>query len=43
MDDTRIKDINGGNTHLLYKYLKQNSKGILDTDAIKWNFTKFLV
>lgn len=36
-------DVNGENTHLLYKYLKQNSKGILGTDAIKWNFTKFLV
>ena len=36
-------DVNGENTHALYKYLKENSKGILGTDAIKWNFTKFLV
>ena len=36
-------DVNGENTHPLYKYLKENSKGILGTDAIKWNFTKFLV
>ncbi|MBN2893485.1 MAG: glutathione peroxidase [Bacteroidales bacterium] len=36
-------DVNGENTHALYKYLKENSKGILGTDAIKWNFTKFLI
>lgn len=36
-------DVNGSNTHPLYKYLKENSSGILGTDAIKWNFTKFLV
>lgn len=35
-------DVNGDNEHPLYKYLKANSKGILG-DAIKWNFTKFLV
>ena len=27
----------------LSKYLKENSKGVLGTEAIKWNFTKFLV
>ena len=36
-------DVNGENTHPLYKYLKENSKGVLGTEAIKWNFTKFLV
>jgi glutathione peroxidase len=36
-------DVNGENTHPLYKYLKENSSGILGTDLIKWNFTKFLV
>ena len=36
-------DVNGDDTHELYKYLKNNSDGILGTDAIKWNFTKFLV
>lgn len=35
-------DVNGENTHPLYVYLKQKSGGFL-TDAIKWNFTKFLV
>ncbi len=36
-------DVNGKNTHELYKYLKSNSGGFLGTDIIKWNFTKFLV
>lgn len=36
-------DVNGKNTHSLYKYLKENSSGFLGTSAIKWNFTKFLV
>jgi len=36
-------DVNGDNTHPLYVYLKSNAPGILGTEAIKWNFTKFLV
>ncbi len=36
-------DVNGANTHPLYRYLKANSSGIMGTDLIKWNFTKFLV
>ena len=35
-------DVNGENTHPIYKYLKSNAKGILGNE-IKWNFTKFLV
>lgn len=35
-------DVNGKNESPLYKYLKENSKGILST-KIKWNFTKFLI
>lgn len=35
-------EVNGDNADPLYKYLKQNSKGILG-DSIKWNFTKFLI
>ena len=35
-------DVNGENADPLYKYLKENSKGILG-DTIKWNFTKFLI
>jgi glutathione peroxidase len=36
-------DVNGDNTHPLYKYLKSNAKGTLGTADIKWNFAKFLV
>ncbi len=36
-------EVNGANTHPLYKYLKQECAGILGTGAIKWNFTKFLI
>ena len=36
-------EVNGENGHPLYKYLKSEKPGILGTEAIKWNFTKFLV
>ncbi len=36
-------DVNGDNAAPLYKFLKSEQKGILGTEAIKWNFTKFLV
>lgn len=36
-------DVNGKNTHPIYKYLKENVKGLLNSKDIKWNFTKFLV
>jgi len=36
-------DVNGKETHPLYAYLKSEEKGILGTEGIKWNFTKFLV
>jgi glutathione peroxidase len=36
-------EVNGANTHPLYKYLKGEAKGLLGSEAIKWNFTKFLV
>lgn len=36
-------DVNGKNAHPLYVYLKSQAKGALGTEAIKWNFTKFLV
>jgi len=36
-------DVNGDTAHPLYAYLKQHAKGVLGTEAIKWNFTKFLV
>lgn len=36
-------DVNGENAHPLYKYLSSEAPGLLNTEAIKWNFTKFLV
>lgn len=36
-------DVNGPDAHPLFEYLKQFAPGILHSEAIKWNFTKFLV
>lgn len=36
-------DVNGADAHPLYRYLKKEQKGLLGTEAIKWNFTKFLI
>jgi glutathione peroxidase len=36
-------DVNGDNAHPLFKHLKNQAPGVLGTQAIKWNFTKFLV
>ncbi|QGD80266.1 glutathione peroxidase [Bordetella holmesii] len=36
-------DVNGGDAHPLYRWLKEQKPGVLGTEAIKWNFTKFLV
>lgn len=36
-------EVNGEKAHPLYKYLKSEKPGILGIEAIKWNFTKFLV
>lgn len=35
--------VNGPETHPLWTYLKSQQRGVLGTEAIKWNFTKFLV
>ena len=35
-------DVNGANTHPIYKYLKSQKKSLLGAD-ISWNFTKFLI
>jgi glutathione peroxidase len=35
--------VNGSDTHPLYKHLKQAAKGLLGSQGVKWNFTKFLV
>ena len=36
-------EVNGENPHPLFKALKQEAPGLLGTQAIKWNFSKFLV
>ncbi|NNG25859.1 glutathione peroxidase [Telluria aromaticivorans] len=36
-------DVNGDEAHPLFKHLKGEKPGVLGTEAIKWNFTKFLV
>ncbi len=35
--------VNGEGTHPLYRQLKKAAPGLLGTEAIKWNFTKFLI
>jgi len=35
--------VNGADANPIYKYLKGEKRGFLWTEAIKWNFTKFLV
>jgi len=35
--------VNGAEAHPLYKYLKSEAKGLLGSESVKWNFTKFLV
>jgi len=36
-------DVNGAQAHPLFAHLKKEAKGLLGSEAIKWNFTKFLV
>lgn len=36
-------DVNGATSHPLYQHLKQAAPGLLGTEGIKWNFTKFLI
>ena len=36
-------DVNGSDAHPLWSWLKDEKSGLLGIDAIKWNFTKFLV
>jgi glutathione peroxidase len=36
-------EVNGARTHPLYLWLKGEKAGVFGTEAIKWNFTKFLV
>ena len=36
-------EVNGPSAHPLYAWLKKEQKGLLGSEGIKWNFTKFLV
>ncbi len=36
-------EVNGEGTHPLYRFLKKQAKGLMGTEKVKWNFTKFLV
>jgi glutathione peroxidase len=36
-------DVNGDTTHPLYQWLKKRARGLLGSERIKWNFTKFLL
>ena len=36
-------NVNGVDAHPLYQYLKSHAPGVLGSEAIKWNFTKFLI
>ncbi|WP_152224458.1 glutathione peroxidase [Pseudomonas sp. SCB32] len=36
-------DVNGAEAHPLYVQLKQRAPGLLGSQGIKWNFTKFLI
>ena len=36
-------EVNGANAEPFYQWLKMSKPGLLGTEAIKWNFTKFLV
>lgn len=36
-------DVNGDDAAPLYKWLREEAKGLMGTKSIKWNFTKFLV
>ena len=36
-------DVNGAGAHPFYAWLKKEKKGLLGSEAVKWNFTKFLI
>ncbi len=36
-------EVNGEGTHPLYQFLKSEAKGLMGSEKVKWNFTKFLV
>ena len=36
-------EVNGAKAHPLYNYLKKQCPGVLGSESVKWNFTKFLI
>ena len=36
-------EVNGDNAHPLFRFLKREAKGLMGSEKVKWNFTKFLV
>ncbi|HTV84167.1 MAG TPA: glutathione peroxidase [Dyella sp.] len=36
-------EVNGEHAHPLYQWMKKQAKGLLGSESIKWNFTKFLI
>lgn len=36
-------NVNGPDAHPIYQHLKSEKRGVLGTEGIKWNFTKFLI
>jgi glutathione peroxidase len=36
-------EVNGPGTHPLFQHLKSGARGVLGSEGIKWNFTKFLI
>ncbi|MGM0767328.1 MAG: glutathione peroxidase [Pseudomonadota bacterium] len=36
-------EVNGPGTHPVYRFLKQEAPGLMGSEKVKWNFTKFLV
>lgn len=36
-------EVNGSGAHPLWQWLKHEQRGVLGSEAIKWNFTKFLI
>lgn len=36
-------EVNGPDAHPLYQFLKKQAKGLMGSEKVKWNFTKFLV
>ncbi len=36
-------EVNGNNAHPIFKFIKEQKKGFMGTESIKWNFSKFLI